>query len=439
MMVIGMYKNLIKSLILIILVCSSMVLTYLIWNFKPQLTNVDTAVVEKKTIGPRFIDNIKNIYMPYQAVSYNEGNIKGTTESRLIMELTNFLSESQIQSAYLIDNNGKFQAKNIGNRFTLFDFTVDIPQTMYVTNILDMNYKSGDRYTFKRLMIDSESRKNVNIYLIGRTKVLKIETDAKSQAFNKLMQTERKSMVDYTSLVTNEFTSSDKMQLYIPQEADNIRAYRYIADRISVKDINDAVLDDQDNIIERDRKESTTYFSNTGIVSVNDSDIYKYNNLSEADSVKAAPREILVKSFKFISSHGGFTDDYRLFDIDDDNRTIDYQMFLGGRPVFSKTGLSNISVIWGKNDQYEYRRGLLSTSVAVPSTQAVEKLPSAERVRYRLASSKEYRFDKITNMLIGYEMKKSADSEIQANLLFEPHWYIEYNNRWLKYEDGRLK
>ncbi|TDL94363.1 hypothetical protein ERX27_09130 [Macrococcus brunensis] len=439
MMVIGMYKNIIKSLILIILVCTSMVLTYLIWNFKPQLTNVDTAVVEKKTIGPRFIDNIKNIYMPYQVVSYNEGNIKGTTESHLIIEMTNFLSESHIQSAYLIDNNGKFQAENIGNRFTLFDFTVDIPQTMYVTNILDMNYKSEDKYTFKRLMIDSESRTNVNIYLIGKTKVLKIETDAKSQTFNKMLQQERKSMVNYTSLVTNELTSSDKMQLYIPEEADSVKAYRYIADRINVKDINDAVLDDQDNIIERDRKESTTYFSNTGIVSVNDSDIYKYNNLSEADSVKAAPRDILVKSFKFISSHGGFTDDYRLFDINDDNRMIDYQMYLGGRPVFNDTGLSNISVIWGKDDQYEYRRGLLSTSVAVPSTQEVEKLPSAESVRYRLASSKEYRFDKITNMLIGYEMKKSADSEIQANLLFEPYWYIEYDNQWLKYENGRLK
>lgn len=434
-----MYKDMIKSIVLIILVFSSMILTYQIWNFKPELTNVDSPVQQKKTIGPRFVDNIKNIYMPYQEISYKESSIKGTTDSRMIMDVTDYLSESKILSAYQIDNNGKFQAKDIGGNFTIFDFTVDIPQTMYITNILDMTYKSNDTHTFKRILIDSESRNSINLYLVGKDKVLKIETDAKSEPFNELVKQQRNEMVNYSGLVTNENTSSDKAQLYMPANAKDIKAYRFIADRIDVRDINDAVLDDQDNIIERERKEGTTFFSNTGVVSVNANDIYKYNNLSEADEARTLPRETLVKSFKFISSHGGFTDDYRLFDIEDDIRTINYQMFLSGRPVFNKDGLSDISVIWGKNEEYEYRRGLLSTSVAVPSTQEVEKLPSAEKVRFDIASSRSYQFEKVSNMLIGYEMKKSADSEIQANLLFEPYWYIEYNGKWLKYDRGRLK
>ncbi|GGB09459.1 hypothetical protein GCM10007190_16890 [Macrococcus hajekii] len=434
-----MYKNIIKSIILIILVCSSVILTYQIWNFKPQLTNVDNLVEEKTTIGPRFVDNIKNIYMPFQLVSYKEGDMKGTTDSNLIMELTNDLSENKILSAYLLDNNGKFQAKDIGKDYILFDFTEDIPQTMYITNILEMTYKSNDKYTFNRILVDSESFETITLYFVGKDKVLKIETDAKSDHFNQLVKNQREKMTDYSSLVTNVHTSSDKTQLYMPAQADDVKAYRFIADRIDVKDINDAVLDDQDNIIQRDREEGTTYFSNTGIVSVDANDIYKYNNLSETDLLKSAPRDTLVKSFKFISSHGGFTDDYRLFDIDDDSRTINYQMFLSGRPVFNSEGLSDISVVWGKDEEYEYRRGLLSTSVAVPSTQEVEKLPSAEKVRFDIASSRNYQLEKVNKMMIGYEMAKSPDSEIQANLLFEPYWYVEYDGTWMKYDKGRLK
>jgi len=116
-------------------------------------------------------------------------------------------------------------------------------------------------------------------------------------------------------------------------------------------------------------------------------------------------------------------------------------MFLSDLPVFNLSGLSEINVIWGEKEVYEYRRGLFSTSVAVPSTTSAKDLPSVEKVRYTLASNKNYRFRDVTRILIGYEMKllKPNDLQIQSTLLFEPSWYVEYDGKWKKFEDGRLK
>jgi len=440
MMVIGMFKDVLKSLLLIGLVISSVILTYKIWNFKPELTNVESTLEEKtSTIGPRNNDNVRNIFMPFQMISYKEQNVRGTTDSDAIMEVTDYIAGSKVEKTTLLDNK---LTSEIGDQYVIFDYTTDMPNAMYLTNVLNISSKFSDKHEFKRLIIDSNSRMQLTLYLLSDNQILKVETNAKSAPFKKLLKSYDNRMIKYSGIITNEKTTDEKTNIYAPSNAKHAKAYRYMADRINVEDINNAVLDDKEHVIERTRKNgSTTYFGNTGVVSISNSSIYKYNNLSETDSIKAEPEENVVRSFSFISKHGGFTDDYRLFSVKDKSHSIDYQMFLSDLPVFNLSGLSEINVIWGEKEVYEYRRGLFSTSVAVPSTTSAKDLPSVEKVRYTLASNKNYRFRDVTRILIGYEMKllKPNDLQIQSTLLFEPSWYVEYDGKWKKFEDGRLK
>ncbi len=80
-MVIGMKsKEYIKSVILILLVMMSVVLTYMVWNFTPDLTNIDSAESKKsdvKSIGKPLASHIDNVIAPYQIVEVKDDKVKG--------------------------------------------------------------------------------------------------------------------------------------------------------------------------------------------------------------------------------------------------------------------------------------------------------------------------------------------------------------------------
>lgn len=418
-----------------------MVLTYKIWNFKPELSNVQTTAVKKTpAIGPRNNENIKSIFMPFQMVLYERQKIQGTTDANAMMDMTNFIASSKVNHVKIMKNDSIFLTENIGSQFIAFDFPTALPDTMYLTSILDLSYKYNETTNFKRMLIDYKTKNTVTLYLVADKSVLKVETSAKSELFERYVAQMNDVLINYVGIITNEFTSDEKTNLYVPEYGNHMKTYIYMADHINIDNINNAILDDQEHIIERKRKNTTTFFSNTGIVSIAD-DVYKYNNLSETDHARSVALNHLVKSFNFISKHGGYTDDYRLFSINNKNESINYQMFLAGLPVFSEGGLTEINVIWGSKEAYEYRRGLISTSVAIPSTETTKLLPTAEELRYDLAANKAYRFEDITQIALGYEMIKNdaSDIQIQSTLTFEPGWYVQYQGQWMKFEDGRLK
>ena len=78
-------KEHIKSVILFLLVMMSIVLTYMIWNFTPDLNNLDSADSKKnntKTIGKPLAAKMDTVISPYQVVSVKEDKVKGLTPSR---------------------------------------------------------------------------------------------------------------------------------------------------------------------------------------------------------------------------------------------------------------------------------------------------------------------------------------------------------------------
>ena len=64
-------KEHIKSVILFLLVMMSIVLTYMIWNFTPDLNNLDSADSKNntKTIGKPLAAKMDTVISPYQVVS----------------------------------------------------------------------------------------------------------------------------------------------------------------------------------------------------------------------------------------------------------------------------------------------------------------------------------------------------------------------------------
>lgn len=421
---------------------SSIVLTYKIWNFRPNLADIETSITKTNTaLSPKNVDNINSVFLPYQVVSYSNDNVYGTSEKDILLDYIKRISGLKVSDISGNNQGVSFMSKGLRDKFVMLDYAGELPITMYQTDILDNVVKGDTNSNFKRIIIDSHSKQNIVMYMItSDQKMIEIETNGSSKSFNELVKETRKKMEHYTGIITNEKTTDELTSVYVPEQPTHTQAYSYLADNINVDDINKAVLGDKNSIIERsDNNQSKTYNSNTGIVKMSNNELYKFNNLSEVDHGKPNPMNNLINSFNFISEHRGFTDDYRYFGVKRSDGAINYQMFFKGYPVFNTHQLSDIDVIWGDEDVYEYKRGLYTTSVAVPTKQKVEQLPTAEEVRFSLASNEAVQFEGVTNMMIGYNMVRSEEETIQSTLSFKPAWFIKYNDEWKEYDNGRLK
>lgn len=437
-----MFKSILKGVILFALVVSSIILTYKIWNFRPNLANIETSITKTNTaLSPKNLDNINSVFLPYQIIAYTNDNIYGTADKDILLEYVKRLSGLKVTDMSESEQGTALMTKGLRNNFVILDYAGELPMMMYQTDILNNVMKGDTNITFERIIIDSNSQSNIIMYMMTPDyKIFEIETNGSSKAFNDLLKRTRKKMENYTGIITNENTTDEFTSVYVPEKPTHTQAYSYLADNINVDDINKAVLGDKNSIIERsDNNMSKTYNSNTGIVKMSNNELYKFNNLSEVDHGKPNPMNNLISSFNFISEHRGFTDDYRYFGVNQADRAIKYQMFFKGYPVFNDKKLSEIDIIWGDKDVYEYKRGLYTTSVAVPTKQKVKQLPTAEEVRFALASNKQYHFERVSNMMIGYAMERSEEETIQSTLSFRPAWYIQYNGEWKEYDNGRLK
>ncbi|CPZ28524.1 Two-component system yycF/yycG regulatory protein yycH [Mycobacteroides abscessus] len=221
-----------------------------------------------------------------------------------------------------------------------------------------------------------------------------------------------------------------------------MKSYHTIYNRISVDTMNSILFND--SVVVRSTKSGTaTYNNNTGVANYNDeTEKYRYTNLSEDENRSTNMQDSIPSTYDYINNHGGFTDDYRLFNIDNKNGELTYQMFLNGRPTFNDENLNNIKVSWGDKGVFSYARALLKANVTIDSGGNETKLPGAETVRSELANNPEINFEDVTNMTIGYRMEEKPDKsdiEIQRNSEFKPQWYVQYNGEWRAYEDGRLE
>ena len=74
-----MYRGLIRSFILLILVAVSAVLTYQVWSYEPEFSEIDTTLEGTNNVGQNERVSFEEVMSTYQMVRVNGEEIKGTT------------------------------------------------------------------------------------------------------------------------------------------------------------------------------------------------------------------------------------------------------------------------------------------------------------------------------------------------------------------------
>ncbi|WP_323703602.1 YycH family regulatory protein [Mammaliicoccus sp. Dog046] len=436
-------REVIKSIILFILVLISIFMTYRVWTFTPELTDLESDVnTDTPAIGPKISKPIDSVIMPFRMINRNGTDVKGTSNANDIKKITNQLLNKDVEKVDILSSASVVELADLSERYTILDFPDSVPSEMYLNQVLGLDMSTYPKINFNRILVDTKSSDKATVYLLSenKQKAIKLKTSMKSHEFDQMNKETAKDLKPYTGIITNEMTTSEINQIYVPEAADNMSVYRYVSNHISVSDLNDVILGD--SVIARSKdNQVSTYNNNTGISSVNeDKQTYRYSNLSEDENRQKDISKGITNSFKFINEHAGFTDEFRLFDTDQKTGKVDYQMFLNNYPVFNDNHLASIEAVWGRDAINEYNRGLITTGVAVPSKKKADELPSSEEVRFALASNAEIDFSKVSNMAIGYDLSLPRDEidNLQDTIEFTPKWYIKYDGEWKRYENGGL-
>lgn len=447
-MVIGMrHKEAAKSLILTLLVLMSIVLTYLMWNFSPDLANLesqDNKKTNQNTIGKANSEPMASVISPYQVVYSNDDKFTGALETRTInRNIVKVLKNQEVEDAHEVYHAHNLFIPELSDNFLVLDFAYDMPLSMYLGQVLNMDAKVSNKYEFNRLLIDAEQKDTAVIYAISSDhhRVMRMTTSIPSNKVNDLVGKIKPNLIPFADIITNRNTIDAATHIFAPEKPQHLKTYRTIFNHISVETMNSILFND--SVVVRSTKSgNTTYNNNTGVATYDSkNELYRYMNLSEDESKSKNMLETIPSTFDFINAHGGFTDDFRLFDTDDESGELTYQMFLNGVPVFNENNLSTIQVAWGEKGIFSYGRSLLKSNITIDSGEEKEKLPGAETVRSNLANNPSIDFKKITNITIGYTMKdrEEDDMEVQRNSEYVPQWYVQYDGEWYAYENGGLK
>ncbi|MBF0813577.1 MULTISPECIES: two-component system activity regulator YycH [Staphylococcus] len=442
-------KELIKSIILILLVLMSAVLTYMTWNFSPDLANVDkqqdNKETEAKTIGKPLDQGMDKVVTPYQVIHSKGEDSEGMEATKSNVEATlKPLKNHRVLRSEQMHSNHNLIIPDLSDEFLVLDFTYDMPLATYLGQALNINAKVPNNFKFDRLIVDNNKDGTVKLYAISKDRhnVVRMTTSAKLSQFEKVMKQQQKNMQPYTEIITNKDTIDKATHIFAPKAPKGLKSYHTIYNRISVDTMN-AILFNDSVVVRSSKSGNATYNNNTGVANYSDdSEKYRYTNLSEDENRSTNMKESIPSTFDYINNHGGFTDDFRLFNVDNKTGELTYQMFLNGRPTFNNDDLNNIKVSWGDKGVFSYARALLKANVTIDSGEDEVKLPGAETVRAELANNPEINFEEVTNMTIGYNMDNKPDNtdiEIQRNSEFKPQWYVQYDGEWRAYSDGGLE
>lgn len=418
------YIEQIKSFLLTFLVLLSIVLTLLIWNYKPEYETIKETQVEEVLVGqPK---ELQEVLKPYRLLYRQNEQFYGSVSPTVLKEFYSHLRSWEIYELDLIKSNLSDNQMNemlrTNNRVTMF-FNEEIPLRIF-SNLLSSNDNEIPEASFTRLIVDwSNIEKSDQLQLLFLNTEKRLYYRAYANVANKgqFMEKIIEPSNDYSQYV--EVERDDLRSLYVPKDPIQSASYTYLVDSIS-PDLFKKILFTDLKIVKRNIEgpQSERFTDGTSLMTVDSGNRIINYVYPPAESIAPIPSsKLLVDSFNFINDHGGFTLDFRLSSMNIDKHMTEYQLFVQGYPVYSNVTITRLVTTWGEDRIFRYRRPYYSIGSFVKS--AHRELESGEQIIDSLRTNNNKLLKETDEIVIGYQLTQDADV-----IVLEPGWFAVSNN-----------
>ncbi|MFD1706075.1 YycH family regulatory protein [Siminovitchia sediminis] len=428
----------IKSVLLVFLVITSVVLTWNLWIFQPTYEFDDEKNVHEVSISdPK---DVGDVIRPFKLLLHVDGDHFGIVDEKSVEETLHELSSWTFydlgEEKELSRNQIQALSQNENSLELIYpDY---MPFNVY-KGILRFETETIPSGSFDRLIIQSDNWANgdgVAFFISteeGKVYESHVSHDHIRALFSRLGG-ELDEMLSFES-----YELPDGRQTYVAAEKSVMYKYKYYADFIEPDKFQNALFKDPSYVRRNGSPDGEKYTDGTSLMNVDmTSYMIFYINPSQALEARSNPfdPDLLKKSIEFINEHAGWTDNYKYTGVDPATQRTTFQLYFKGYPVFNNEGMSEIKLFWGKEQIYQYQRPYFTLDIPLPHPEKAN-MPSGKDVLDSLLSDPKIEQGKLNMLTLGYRLYE--DPENLKVFILEPAWYYLYDGSWEQYDKAETR
>lgn len=425
----------IKSVLLVFLVFTSAILTWNLWIFQPTYEFNDKKHVHEVSISdPK---DIGDVIRPVKLLLHMNNDHYGIVDEKKVDET---LQEVSSWTFYDLGEERVFsrdQIKDLAqNEKTLELIFPDLVPFDLYKGILRLEAENLPQGSFDRLFIvwDDKDQEDGTAYFLASKEGKVYESHVNREHVKALFNQMKSQASQFDEFEPYELPNGRLK--YLPAKETIMFRYKYYADYIEPEKFKDALFKDP-LLVTNDNGEK--FRDGTSLMNVDESaNMIFFVTPGQAANSKTeqVDTDLLKKSIEFINEHAGWTDNYKYFSIDPSKQKTTFQLFLKGYPVFSREGMSEIKLYWGKEEVYQYHRPYFGLDVPLPHP-ARMNMPKGEEVMDTLLADPKIDIDKLQELILGYRIYK--DMETNKVIVLEPAWFYLYDGNWERYGSEEVR
>lgn len=415
------------QLILIVMIGTSLYLTYLIWmspvGHDTLLENGTVKdVVEKKTLKKE-----TDVFLPLK-VRHQVGDKNQETQNenllkniQLLMNDSRYSEGRVITEKNVLDYQRKVALENGFELVYAVRFSVEEYIKIFGLNLSVIDDDALD-FKFTKIQVDFDKEK---IRLLNDDKTSFLDATIEKNG-TELLEILRKAEVQWIPL---EQTYSFLNDHYLTTAPLKLKQYSYISSARPYTLFRDAFFTNPKSVRSNSSAFDTyLYESGESLAIKQNQEIVHFQGSAKVTD----PFDIFATSFNYMQRIGSSYGSTRM--IDQSRNEIDYRTFVEGFPVFGSNSEGKILFDFKEENRGHERNvsiqaNLTSLQIPIPSAEEIV-LPASQEVLETL-----YYQGLDTNLvqmlIIGYEWKNLEDTGV-VDLI--PRWYIKYGDQWFSYD-----
>jgi regulatory protein YycH of two-component signal transduction system YycFG len=425
----------IKSIILTVLVCISIFLTFNLWTYQPGYDTIDSNETFEVSVGDKIEESYlsKALIKPYELFYHASNKTVGTLDKEEMDSVIKRLSGWTLFDLKDYSNQyTKAEMKSIiqGEKKVEIVFPDNVPFSVY-SGVIHFEDKNLPTASFDRIVIDLNTINSDagTIYFASFESGKKYfyESRVNVESLQKFEKTFLKQIASYDEYIEQPLNS--KKNIFLPRFPKEYKSYRFYADTLSLEDFKKALFSDPNNV----EVTKNTFINIPSFMKTDEEySTLSYINLSVDSDTAIAPASLLQKSMDFVNDHGGWTDDYHFFSSSTVENKIVYRLFMENHPVFNENHMAEVTQEWGTNSIRKYERPYLTLDMVSKNPISDVLLPSGASVLYALKKNSSKELEDVEDIVVGYKMTRDTNESNKKFLLFEPSWYYKLSGNWIR-------
>ncbi|MCP8971235.1 YycH family regulatory protein [Ectobacillus ponti] len=424
-----------KTAILTVLVGMSLALTYSLWTYQPNSdaqSNTkyiqDVPAVAKKEMN--------EVVYPSRVAIHTENSHKVSYSNSLNASLYRLLEKGEFQNLH--DRSAsvakdEFLSFMHGKGKMEFVFPAEI-SLHTIRKVLNFKDKDIEDYSFDRIVIDTaESRdNNVDVYFVSYEARKVYEAVMKGVALKDLEREQaaiKEKAPSYFLYKLNETKA-----VFLPEASTSLPRKLYVTSNLLEEQFKNVLFTDPRYVKKDDAGSSDVYTDGTRLLRIfKENRMLRYENPTVSGSQYLIGSSLVQQSVDFVNSHGGWSDTYRLDEIQAKRGKAIFRVYEGDLPVFNANGMAALKLTWGTNELKAYERPLFRLFLEKKEEDQVS-LPSGQAIQAFIEKSNKVNMQGIEDINVGYELEPQLglENEHLVAVKLNPIWYIKYNDRYVK-------